>query len=253
LTSEPPASQLDGGRRIETTVVIPAYNEEQGLPVVLDKLLVAVDDRTEVLVVNDGSTDATAEVARRYDVRLVEHSANRGKAEAMRTGIAQASGENVVFIDADDTYPPAMVPLMTESLRRYEMVVCARTGGQSHIPVLNRLGNLVFRLAIQGLYGYPLSDPFSGFYGLRRDALLQMQLRSSGFQIETEISVKAASLGLAMTELPIVYRSRIGTAKLKGARDGLAILLTIVSMLPAHNRWRSRSKGTRNIGTRKRV
>src|SRR4029450_1468458 len=86
-----------GAARIRTPLVLPAYNEGAALPHVLDELGEYLDDGYEGLVVDDGSTDDTADVAQRYPVRLVQHPANRGKGVAIRTGIAEAQGENVVI------------------------------------------------------------------------------------------------------------------------------------------------------------
>jgi glycosyltransferase involved in cell wall biosynthesis len=215
-------------------VVVPAYNEEQGLAVVLDKLLAVTGAECEVLVVDDGSADATAAVAARYPVRLVSHARNQGKAEAMRTGIREAWGENVLFIDADDTYPAEALPLLLEALRSHDMAVASRVGGKAHIPAFNRIGNAIFRQSIRILYGYRAYDPLTGFYGLKKRHLEAMKLQSNGFRIETEIAIKAARMGLSIADFPIEYRERIGEAKLRGLKDGFAIFLTIVSMLPRY-------------------
>src|SRR2546423_97780 len=90
---------------IRTTVVLPADKQGAALPHVLDELGQYLDSSYEVLVVDDGSNDDTAEVAERYPVRLVQHKSNRGKGVAIRTGFAEAQGENVVIMDADATYP----------------------------------------------------------------------------------------------------------------------------------------------------
>ena len=90
--------------KIANTVIVPAYNEEQGLAVVLDKLFQVLDDTYEVIVVDDGSTDPTAEVARRFPCRLVQHEVNKGKGEALKTGFREARSESIIWIDADDTY-----------------------------------------------------------------------------------------------------------------------------------------------------
>lgn len=219
----------------EATVVIPAYNEAEGIGVVLSKLVAACGPTIEILVVDDGSTDATAQIARGLGVRVVEHATNQGKAAAMRTSLQFARGTNVIFIDADDTYPAERVPEMVELLRRFEMVVGSRQTGHTNIPTFNRIGNAIFRNSIRYFYGFKPYDPLTGFYGLRRDALLAMNLRSEDFRIESEIAIKSARLGLSMSDMPISYRSRIGQAKLRGLQDGYTIAETIVSMLPLYS------------------
>ena len=219
---------------IHTTVVVPAFNEEEALPVVLEKVLAAVDAGYEVLVVDDGSTDGTRAVAGRFNCRLIAYETNRGKAAAMRIGIREARGENVIFIDADDTYPADIIPQIVSELSAFDMVVCSRAGGHANIPAFNRIGNAIFRNSIRYLYNFPAYDPLTGFYGVKRRHLLRMDLRSEGFRIESEIAIKAARMGLEIHDIPIRYRPRLGQAKLRGLQDGYTIFATIISMFPLY-------------------
>ncbi|MCH7745497.1 MAG: glycosyltransferase family 2 protein, partial [Chloroflexi bacterium] len=172
---------LSGQALISSTVIIPAYNEEEGIAVVLEKLSKVLDYRYEVIVVDDGSTDATAEVARRFQCKVVSHPTNLGKAAAVRTGIAEALGENIILIDADDTYPCEAIPLITEALDENAIVMGTRTIGRKNIPLLNRIGNGLLCALIRRLYGYQGNDPFTGLYGVKRSVVLRMNLNSSGF------------------------------------------------------------------------
>jgi glycosyltransferase involved in cell wall biosynthesis len=120
-----------------TTIVIPAYNEEEGLPAVLQELYGVVDDGYELLVVDDGSTDATFDAACRYPCRIIKHNSNCGKGAAMRTGIALATGENVLFIDADGTYPAEHIPEIVRLLSDgHQYVRCTRKAGRGSIPLI---------------------------------------------------------------------------------------------------------------------
>lgn len=218
-----------------TTVIIPAYNEEEGLLVVLSKLFSAIDDTYEVIVVDDGSADATGEVAARFPCRVLTHSANRGKGEAMKTGIRAARGENLIFIDADDTYPAELVPEMANRLSDVDMVVGSRVRGKEQVPAFNRIGNTIFRNSIRHLYGFQPHDPLTGFYGIKKEHVAKMCLDSDGFGIETEIAIKAARMGLRTFDVPIEYGPRVGEAKLRGVQDGYRIFQTIVKMLGLYN------------------
>jgi glycosyltransferase involved in cell wall biosynthesis len=212
------------------TVVLPAYNEEIGLAVLLPPLLALSRDRFEVVVVDDGSTDATASVAVSLGCRVVRHDANAGKGVAVRTGLRAARGEKVIIMDADDTYP---IDAILEIIRRHddcEMVVGVRTLGRTNIPRFNRIGNAVLTTAIRLASGSRWTDPLTGFYGVRRSALQRMDLRSTGFSVEAEIAIKSAALGLRVEDCPIAYRARAGASKLHPVRDGFRISAVILSL-----------------------
>lgn len=212
-----------------TTVIVPAYNEARALPMVLEELRQALrlPDLVEIIVVDDGSTDETGLVASRYPCRVVSHESNRGKAEAIRTGIASARGDRIICIDADGTYPAGTIPAMIEALESADVVLGSRSNGRKNIPWPNRIGNYLLRSPLHVLYGFRGRDPFTGLYGIRKDHAERMRLGSVGFGIEAEVCIKAASMGLKISEIPIHYRERIGRPKLRPLRDGYKILKTI--------------------------
>ena len=218
------------------TVVIPAYNEEKGLPVVLERLSRSVDGQAEVLVVDDGSSDATSQVASRFRCGVIRHGRNRGKGEAMLTGIRHARGGSVIFIDADGTYPPEAIPQMLQALESYEAVYCSRTKGRENIPRMNQLGNALFQSFMKYVYGFRGSDYATGLYGIRKCHLESMNVRSRGFAIEPEIAIKASRMKLKVCEIPIQYEERIGETKLNGLKAGWLHLKVMVSLAS----WRPR-------------
>ena len=220
---------------VNHTIIVPAYNEEKGLPVVLEKIFKVIDDNFEVLVVDDGSTDGTAAVEQMFPCRLIRHPVNQGKGKAMKTGVQQARGENVLFIDADDTYPVKTILEIAAALEKYDYAVASRSVGKQNIPAFNRIGNAIFRNSIRYIYGFKAYDPLTGLYGLKKSYFEKMELCSKGFGIESEIAIKAASMGLKIKDIPIVYGERIGEAKLNGLKDGYKIARTIISHLPLYN------------------
>jgi len=224
-----------GGPAPRTSIIIPAYNEEEGLPIVLGKLLPLIDETYEVIVIDDGSTDGTRDVAAAFPCKVVPHASNRGKAQAIKTGMKVARGEHLIFIDADDTYPIELIPRMASSLGKADMVVGSRRMGKEQIPAFNRVGNAIFRGAIRHLYGFNAHDPLTGFYGIKKTHLDRMHLDSDGFCIEAEIAIKAARMGLRILDIPIEYRPRVGEAKLRGLQDGYQIFQTILRMLALYN------------------
>jgi len=236
LVHQTPCDANTGRFGKHTTIVIPAFNEEDGLLAVLNELYEVIDDGYEVLVVDDGSTDATLDVACRFPCRVVKHVANSGKGAAMRTGVALATGENVVFIDADGTYPSDLVPEIVHFLSAgYRYVRCTRRGGRGRIPLINRVGNFFLDTGIAMFSGIWSRDFLTGLYGLKRQDLLDMKIVSQGFDIEAEIAIKAGAIGLKPQEIPFTYRERIGQEKLRSLPDGFRIGLRVLNTGIAYN------------------
>ncbi len=220
---------------VSTTIIIPAYNEEAALPLVLKPLFDIIDDTYEVLIVDDGSSDNSASVARTFPCRVVQHIHNMGKGAAIRTGMLNAKGEKVIFIDADNTYPVEMIPNMVHVLDDYDMVRGLRSVGRENIPVLNRLGNRLFDTFIRVFHAVEGGDLLSGMYGGYRDKLLELDLESDGFAIEAEICVKSRAHGMACTTMPITYIERVGETKLRPLHDGVRILYRVLQLAFTHN------------------
>jgi glycosyltransferase involved in cell wall biosynthesis len=219
---------------IIATIVIPAYNEEKGLRVVLERLFRAVDGQCEVLVVDDGSHDTTSNVARGFRCGVIRHERNRGKGEAMKTGIRHARGDYVIFIDADGTYPTEVIPQMAEALAFSDVVYCSRARGRDNIPRLNRLGNAFFQNVLKYVYGFEACDYSTGLYGIRKRHLQKMRIDSRGFAIEPEIAIKASRMKLKMHDIPIQYQPRIGKPKLCSFSAGFEHLKTVFRLLLWH-------------------
>ena len=225
----------NGKGPITTTVVIPALNEEEGIAVVLRKLYRVIDDSYEIIVVDDGSTDRTAEVARQFTCDVIQHEVNKGKGEALKTGIRHAQGNAVLWLDADDTYPVEPIPQMAAALQDgYDLVYASRGGGRKAIPRFNRIGNALFSWSVRAFYGFQGNDPCTGLGGVRKEHLTRMDLTGQRFTIDSEIALKAGRMHLRVLDIPIEYRQRIGQAKLSGVGDGLRIAITILG----HLLWR---------------
>jgi len=230
------SSRPEGGR-IKTTVVLPAYNEAAALPHVLHELDQQLGNDYEVLVVDDGSTDETAVVAERGPCRLVRHRSNRGKGVAIRTGIAEASGDHVVIMDADATYPVSAIEQLVEMLDDHDLVRGNRASTGENMPLVNRIGNWFFNKLFAIAHGLEKGDHLSGLYGLRRDSFRRLGLEARGFDIETEIGIKAQARGLRVAEFPIEYLPRVGEKKLSPWSDGLRILGRVIVLALIYKPW----------------
>jgi glycosyltransferase involved in cell wall biosynthesis len=231
-TEEPQRGSADG---VRTTVVLPAYNEGAALPHVLDELGQYLDQSYEVLVIDDGSNDDTADVAQRYPVRLVQHASNRGKGVAIRTGIAEAQGENIVIMDADATYPVPAIKEMVELLDDHDLVRGVRESEPESMPVVNRVGNWFFNKLLSISHGLEGTDHLTGLYAMRRSEAVKLGTEARGFDIETEIGIKAKARGLREAEIPISYLPRVGEKKLSPWKDGLRILGRVIVLLLIYN------------------
>lgn len=215
---------------MDATIIVPAYNEENGLPLVLrDIASIPGSDRYEVMVINDGSTDFTTDIARKYGYRVIRHHTNMGKGAALMSGFARASCDNIVWIDADGSYPASVIPQMVDAMRSgYDGVVCSRNAGRENIPAFNRIGNWLFSVLIRSLHGFPAKDPCTGLYGMQRSILLSMGLTSERFAIEPEISIKAGRMKLKLLEIPVAYTQRLGESKLNSFSAGWDDLVAII-------------------------
>ena len=214
------------------TVVLPCYNEAERLPRTLQTLLAhlsAAPGEVEVLVVDDGSTDATAEVAEAVAavderVRVLSHRPNRGKGFAVRTGMLAAEGERVVFTDADGSYSPSDLHRVVAALDQAPVAIGSRAGGAGG-PVARRAASRIFNLAIRGALGLPFGDTQSGLKGFRRAAARQLfsQARVDGFAFDVEVLWLARQHGLEVAEVHVQALERQGS-KVQVLADALEML-----------------------------
>ncbi|HUT19574.1 MAG TPA: glycosyltransferase family 2 protein [Anaerolineae bacterium] len=221
------------------SVVIPAYNEEGGIAQIIERALsigprlkgAGVDDM-ELIVVDDGSHDDTAEIASRYtQVRLVRHAGNQGYGAALKTGFSQAQGNLLGFLDADGTYPPEHFPELCEVALRedVDLVIGSRmAGAESEMPLVRRVGNLLFANLVSLLGAHRVTDSSSGMRVIRREVLPMLYPLPDGLNFTPVMSTRALHEGIRWREVPIPYRERVGRSKLSVVRDGMRFLQTIV-------------------------
>jgi glycosyltransferase involved in cell wall biosynthesis len=221
------------------SVVIPAYNEEGGIAQIIERALsigprlkdVGVDDM-ELIIVDDGSRDATAKIASGYtQVRLARHRGNQGYGAALKTGFSVARGNLLGFLDADGTYPPEHFPELCEVVlqENADLVIGSRmAGADSEMPLVRRVGNVLFANLVSLLGGHRVTDSSSGMRVIRREALPALYPLPDGLNFTPVMSTRALHEGIRWREVAIPYRERVGRSKLSVVRDGMRFLQTIV-------------------------
>lgn len=211
------------------SIVLPAYHEEQVIGKVLDELK-SVGEFFEIIVVDDGSTDKTGEVAAQHGAHVVRHPYNIGNGAAVKSGIRAATGDVIVLMDADGQHPPADVPRLVSYIDQYDMVVGARTK-QSTAKVHRNIANRLFNFYAAYVVGYPVADLTSGFRVIRAQVAKRfVYLLPNGFSYPTTITIAMFRSGFRVRYEPIVSPQRVGKSKIKPIRDGLRFLLTITRL-----------------------
>ncbi|MFN8545781.1 MAG: glycosyltransferase family 2 protein [Candidatus Binatia bacterium] len=220
------------------TIVIPALNEEQSIVSTCrrccaeaPRIRAATGETVELIVVDDGSTDRTAELARGVEgVRVVSHGRNRGYGAALLTGFRAGTGDLVGFLDADGTCDPRFfVPMIQAVQGGASIALGNRMGPGSGMPRVRRLGNRFFAALIRLLSGTHVADSASGMRVLTRDALGVLEPLPDGLHFTPAMSCRAAlDPRLRIVEVPMTYAEREGRSKLSVVRDGWRFLRVIV-------------------------
>ena len=226
-------------RPASLSVVIPALNEENGIDAILQRVLaqrsglaaVGIHD-LEVIVVDDGSKDRTADRIRAYsDVRLIQHPVNRGYGAALKTGFNAATGDLLAFLDADGTYPPESFPELCEAVETHQadLIIGSRMlSGESEMPLVRRIGNTIFAALLSIVGSRRISDSASGMRVFRRESLPILYPLPDGLDFTPAMSTRAVYEGLTMVEVPIPYKERVGRSKLNPLKDGIRFLRSIL-------------------------
>jgi dolichol-phosphate hexosyltransferase len=211
------------------TVIIPCLNEEQGIELVLRKMPAFVD---QVIVVDNGSTDRTRDVAEGFGAQVIREDV-RGYGRAYKKGFAFATGDIIVTLDGDHSYPPDAMSYLLEAFRHLEVDFL----NASRFPVRDpkamsfkhKVGNFILSMAMSLLYFRWVSDSQSGMWVFRRSILSNMTLESDGMAFSEEIKIEALkNREVRFAEITISYTSRLGEIKLNPWRDGFYNLWFLV-------------------------
>lgn len=214
----------------EISIILPALNEAEALAMFLPELR-GLHPQAEILVVDDGSTDDTAQIAIQQGVRVISHPYRKGNGAAIKTGIRSATRPYLVLMDADGQHNPAEIVALMEKLPRYELVVGARIE-DSTSPWHRRLANRVYNRFATYLTQIPILDLTSGFRALPRRLALQFcYLLPNTYSYPSTLTLSLVRAGYSVCYVPIQVRKRIGRSKISLLRDGVRFLLIMMKVI----------------------
>lgn len=221
------------------SVVIPAYNEAVGIGPVIDNIkknLKRVKWKYEILVIDDGSKDETARVARVHKVKVIQHPYNLGYGAALKTGIRNAKYETILITDADGTYPPDEIPGIIRHVPDFDMIIGVRTkSNQDNLLVRKPLRWITNRFATY-LSGRKISDVNSGMRVFKKSFIEEiMHKLPDGFSFTTTSTLLAINRGLRIIEVPIRQEKRVGASKLKVLKDGVRFPIMMIKIAAKTN------------------
>jgi glycosyltransferase involved in cell wall biosynthesis len=185
------------------SVVIPARNEEKNIGKVIQAIR-KVSGKFQIIVIDDGSTDRTGEVARSKGCDVYRLKENRGKGYACRLGASRAKGDRIVFIDADGQFYPEEIPRLAERLDSCDIAIGARK--MKSVPVQRRISNSFARRLVNSIAGRKYKDALCGFRAAKKDAFEKLGLEKDRYEFESEMLIKAAKRGLRVCEVPVKVR-----------------------------------------------
>lgn len=212
----------------DTTVVIPAFNEANGIAHTVSGL--KPQGFAEILVVDDGSSDETATRAEAAGARVVRHPYNKGNGAAVKTGIREAGSPVILLMDADTQHDPAEAFKIIGPIGTYDMVIGARSLGDQSF--MRAAGNAAFTSLASWLTGRPIPDLTSGYRAARRQAFLDiLHLLPNGFSYPTTSCLALMKSGQSVHFVPITARKRVGTSKIRPLQDGFRFILIIFKIV----------------------
>jgi glycosyltransferase involved in cell wall biosynthesis len=218
----------------ETSVIVPAFNEGLAIRQVITALQSAAPWR-EIIVVDDGSSDATAAEATAAGAHVIRHPYNKGNGAAVKTGLRTATGSFVLILDADGQHPPADALRLVDQLGDYDLVVGARSG-QTQATLIRRAGNSLLNLIAGYLAARPIPDLTSGFRAAKRGCLLEfLHLLPNGFSTPTTTTMAFLKAGYSVRFEPIAAARRQGSSKIRLGSDGVGFFLILLKVITIYS------------------
>ncbi len=215
----------------ELSIVLPAYNEAAEIGSLVRRIR-ALFPEAEVLVVDDASSDGTAEEARAAGATVLRHPYNKGNGAAVKTGLRHARGRKIVLMDADGQHDPADIPRLLAPLEEYDLVIGARDPS-TQASLARRVGNAAFNALATYLTGRPIPDLTSGFRAARREAFREfLHLLPNGYSYPTTTTLAFLKAGYSVAFVPIRSAQRQGgKSGIRLVRDGVRFVLIILRIV----------------------
>lgn len=217
--------------KLKVEVVIPVLNEEKTIGSIIEQAQFYAD---EIIIIDGGSIDRTIEIAKEKDVKIIVKN-ERGKGLALREAFQKVNGGIVIMLDADGSMIPSEIPRFVREINLGADIVKGSRfmygGGSKDINLIRRFGNSIFVILVNSLFGLKITDLCYGYMAFTKNAINKLNgiLNSKGFDIETEIILKANKLGLKIVEIPsLELKRQHGRSKLNTFKDGFKILLKII-------------------------
>ncbi len=203
------------------SALIAAFNEEESVAAVVAGV---TPYASEVVVVDDGSADRTAERAAAAGAVVLRHEWNRGKGSAIRTGLARAlagPASHVLFIDGDGQHDPTDVPRLVDAAERTgcDLVIAERAFTKGEMPTARFYSNRIGSRILSSFIGSEVADSQSGFRLIRAERLRRLDLTATGYEIETEMLIKLTRAGASLERISIPARYHGARSKLRSFRD----------------------------------
>jgi glycosyltransferase involved in cell wall biosynthesis len=219
------------------SVIIPAFNEATGIRELLERMIKeGYYEKYEIIVVDDGSTDGTGEIARSFPVKVVSHSSNKGYGASLKTGIRKASGKYVIMMDSDGQHDPKYLEEFSRLLMKNDMVIGTRSTA-SHQVKTRQAGKRIIRWIGEYLVEQKLPDYNSGFRGFRKDLIAGMlHIMPNGFSFSTTSTLAFLKEGYSIGTLSIDVAPRQGrSSSVKFFKDGSKTIMLILRIIMLFN------------------
>jgi len=214
----------------EVSIVLPVFNEAAGLAELIGKIQDLKLPRAEVIVVDDGSSDQSAEIALGAGANVIRHPYNIGNGAAIKSGMRAARGRLIVLMDGDGQHKPEDIPNLLAAAAKYDMVVGARAKG-SKLRLHRYAANTIYNLLASYVTQFKVKDLTSGFRVLsRRDALRFIDLLPNTFSYPTTLTLAFLRSGLTLNYVPIQTLYRAGQSKISLVTDGVRFFLIIAKI-----------------------